>query len=81
MKRTFRLLIPLILILGLFGAACSNDDDDSGSNNNDQNETQSGLKVGDQAPAFSLPSSTGDMVSLADYANQPVLLYFHMAVG
>jgi len=35
-----------------------------------------------QAPAFTLPSSDGESVSLSDYAGkQPVLLYFHMAVG
>lgn len=35
----------------------------------------------DLAPAFTLPSSDGSQVSLADYAGQPVLLYFHMANG
>ena len=34
------------------------------------------------APPFALPSATGDNVSLSDYTGQqPVLLYFHMAVG
>ena len=41
-----------------------------------------GLAVGDPAPAFTLPEARGGSVSLADYeGTQPVLLYFHMAVG
>lgn len=44
--------------------------------------TTSGLKVGDQAPDFSLQSSTGSSVSLSDFkGKQPVLLFFHMALG
>jgi hypothetical protein len=43
---------------------------------------KAGLAVGDTAPAFTLPTSTGGSVSLADYkGQQPVLLYFHMALG
>jgi cytochrome oxidase Cu insertion factor (SCO1/SenC/PrrC family) len=34
------------------------------------------------APDFTLPSAnTGSSVNLADFRGQPVLLYFHMAVG
>jgi cytochrome oxidase Cu insertion factor (SCO1/SenC/PrrC family) len=40
-----------------------------------------GLKVGDRAPEFELVSSDGEQVALADYRGQPVLLYFHMAMG
>lgn len=40
------------------------------------------LKVGDPAPAFSLPSAAGDRVSLTDFQGKSnVLLYFHMAYG
>lgn len=40
------------------------------------------LKVGDHAPNFTLPNALGGSVTLSDYRfNQPVLLYFHMAVG
>jgi peroxiredoxin Q/BCP len=40
------------------------------------------LKVGDRAPDFRLPTADGAQVSLADYkGRQPVLLFFHMAVG
>jgi thioredoxin-dependent peroxiredoxin len=35
------------------------------------------LKTGDKAPAFSLPASTGDTVSLADLAGNKVVLYFY----
>jgi peroxiredoxin Q/BCP len=44
--------------------------------------TPSGLQVGDTAPDFELPATDGATVRMADYAGkQPVLLYFHMAVG
>ena len=32
------------------------------------------------APEFSLPNSLGGEVALSDFAGQPVLLFFHMAV-
>jgi cytochrome oxidase Cu insertion factor (SCO1/SenC/PrrC family) len=39
------------------------------------------IAVGEPAPEFTLPATRGGEVSLSDYAGQPVLLYFHMAVG
>lgn len=36
-----------------------------------------GLKVGDRAPAFSLPADGGGKVSLADLKGKPVVLYFY----
>ncbi len=40
------------------------------------------LDVGDRAPDFILQAADGDTVSLSDYSGeQPVLLYFHMALG
>lgn len=39
------------------------------------------LAVGDLAPAFELPSTSGERVALSDYQGRPVLLFFHMAVG
>lgn len=44
--------------------------------------SDSGLEVGDRAPDFSLLAADGGTVSLSDYrGEQPVLLYFHMALG
>ncbi len=41
-----------------------------------------GLSIGDSAPDFTLPTSQGSTASLASYQGvQPVLLYFHMAMG
>ena len=41
-----------------------------------------GLAVGDPAPSFTLPTASGNQVSLSDYRDsKPVLLYFHMADG
>ena len=34
------------------------------------------LKVGDNAPEFSLPSDTGGTVSLKDYQGKDVVLFF-----
>jgi peroxiredoxin Q/BCP len=39
------------------------------------------IEVGAEAPDFTLPDATGGEISLSDYEGQPVLLYFHMAVG
>jgi hypothetical protein len=40
------------------------------------------LSAGDEAPDFTLSAATGEVVSLSDYTgSQPVLLYFHMAMG
>lgn len=38
------------------------------------------IAVGQPAPDFSLPSATGETVSLSQYESS-VLLYFHMAGG
>lgn len=37
--------------------------------------------IGEVAPDFNLTDASGNRVGLADYRGQPVLLYFHMAVG
>jgi len=42
---------------------------------------QSRLQVGDAAPEFSLPDSTGKQVSLADYKGRSVVVYFYPAAG
>lgn len=60
--------IPSILVLlGLVLSACG--------------ISREALAIGDPAPSFTLPSASGEQVSLADYQGQPVLLYFHMALG
>ncbi len=39
-----------------------------------------GLQVGDKAPTFSLPSTTAESISLADYlGRKPVVLFFYIA--
>jgi len=43
---------------------------------------ETGLEAGDRAPDFSLQAADGVTVSLSEYrGEQPVLLYFHMALG
>jgi hypothetical protein len=67
-KYALILLVLSILLVSLLNA-CSQ-------------QASGGLKVGDVAPDFTLQDTSGNPVSLSDYkGKQPVLLYFHMAVG
>ena len=67
-KSLLRLLLTVFFITSILLTACSS--------------ASEGLDVGDQAPQFSLTSSTGSEVALNDYLGEkPVLLYFHMAKG
>ncbi|MFO7191789.1 MULTISPECIES: thioredoxin-dependent thiol peroxidase [Thermocrispum] len=43
--------------------------------------TDAKLAVGDKAPDFTLPDSTGKNVSLSDYAGQHVIVYFYPRAG
>ena len=63
----YAVIAGIVLLLALVLSACSSGD--------------SGLQVGDRAPDFKLESSDGENVALSDYRGQPVLLYFHMALG
>jgi len=37
--------------------------------------------VGSTAPEFTLENTSGGQTSLSDFSGEPVLLFFHMAVG
>jgi len=37
--------------------------------------------IGANAPQFTLSDADSSEVSLSNYSGQPILLYFHMAVG
>lgn len=67
------MLVVLLLPLAVVMTACDSQEASQ--------EAEAGLKVGDTAPDFSLPASDGRTVTLSDYAEKPVLLFFHMAVG
>jgi len=69
MKKRSLLWVSLLLILAISLSAC-------GGNSSDDE-----IAVGDPAPNFTLTDSDGNLVSLADYEGQPVLLFFHMAGG
>lgn len=64
--------VGILMVIALFGlvlAGCGQAADDY-------------LQEGEQAPPFELPTAQGGEVSLSDYqGQQPVLLYFHMALG
>lgn len=68
------LFLPILVLV----AACTTTDDTADTAGND---TTSDITVGASAPNFTLPDAAGGDVSLTDYRGQPVLLYFHMAVG
>lgn len=61
----YLLVLPILLFL----AACGS------------NQANQAIEVGATAPDFTLPDAAGGEVSLSDFSGQPVLLYFHMAVG
>ena len=67
MKKRIIIIIVVVIILTL--TACSS-----------QQGNESPL-LGTNAPDFILDNAAGGQVSLSDYHGQPVLLFFHMAVG
>ena len=68
-KHVFRLLsLVLSLPLLLILSACDN-------------TAQTGESGNADAPDFKLQDVAGGEVALSDFSGQPVLLYFHMAVG
>lgn len=81
----FFLIILVLSTISLALQACGDEDSDEDKAtqaDNSNNQASEDLAVGDMAPAFTLPSADGQDVSLSDYVGQqPVLLYFHMAVG
>ncbi|HEX3052572.1 MAG TPA: hypothetical protein VHP83_18065 [Aggregatilineaceae bacterium] len=70
----YRYVVLLIAMLLL--GACSSDKDENDNSRSGNTTPDAGVA----APDFTLASSDGEMVSLADY-EQPVLLFFHMAEG
>ena len=89
LTRIFRILqssagISLAAVLTLLLTACGSDNETDSVQptptplNYGKTST---VSVGDDAPNFDLPTATGETVSLANYAGQPVLLFFHMADG
>lgn len=66
--RRWPILTAAAVLAALALTACGGDD-------------ETGLAVGDDAPDFSLPAAGGGQISLEDFRDRPVLLYFHMADG
>ena len=62
-------MVGVLVFLSIFVGACASSEGEA-------------LEVGDQAPDFTALTASGEQVSLGDYrGEQPVLLFFHMAVG
>ncbi len=70
----FQNKIAVVVGFALLAIACTHQRVPSG-------QTQAPIKVGAQAPLFTLSSAGGGTVSLSDYAGKPVLLYFSMGPG
>lgn len=62
-----RLVAAFSILMGILLAGCAS--------------TPEGIVVGAAAPDFTLPAADGRQIALADYRGQPVLLFFHMAIG
>lgn len=75
------LLLALIALAGWALAACGDDSGDDRDTPPPATQAPAALSVGDPAPPFSLPTASGETVSLAGYQGTPVLLFFHMAGG
>lgn len=68
--------VPVVLALLVVGCTRSSSEAPTGSISGGP------VAIGDVAPAFSLPSASGEDVSLADFAGKKaVLLYFSMGPG
>ena len=68
-------LAAAMALLGLASAACGG----GGSAGSPSSPGGAGPRVGDPAPAFSLPSAQGGSVSLGEFrGRKAVLLYFSM---
>lgn len=59
-----------VLMMAVTGA-CAQQQQDAGQ----------GVRVGEPAPTFELPSASGERVSLSDFKGQDVLLYYSMGPG
>ncbi len=66
-------LAAAMALLGLASAACG-----GGGSAGSPPHSGAGPRVGDPAPAFSLPSAQGGTVSLGEFRRKAVLLYFSM---
>ncbi len=69
MSRSKIYFLVLAAFLMVFLAACTAE------------EAPASPLIGSVAPDFTLDDAIGTQASLSDYAGQPVLLFFHMAVG
>ena len=43
--------------------------------------SQGSLAIGEPAPDFRLTTGDNSVISLKDFTGEPILLYFHMAMG
>jgi cytochrome oxidase Cu insertion factor (SCO1/SenC/PrrC family) len=96
LQRALWLALVLVMALVLQACDDNGDEDSSEGEDTSQSQPntlnqpdilvnhagQSRLELGQEAPDFTLPAAQGGSITLSDYeGEQPVLLFFHMAVG
>jgi hypothetical protein len=69
-----RMWIGLLIGFSVIAAACTQGE-------RSMSTDEGPVTVGDAAPDFTLPSTTGGAVSMSDYIGKRVLLYFSMGPG
>jgi cytochrome oxidase Cu insertion factor (SCO1/SenC/PrrC family) len=74
--RTDVLTVAVLGFVAVLGTSCGNGGEERSAGRREP------LKVGAEAPPFTLPSPDDESVSLEDYrGRRPVLLYFSMGPG
>lgn len=69
--------LPVLVLSAAFVVACCSKDSDARPDKAAKSDKVVALAVGDRAPSFSAPASTGGTLSLGDFAGRIVVLYFY----
>lgn len=77
-RRTWLIILAAVLAIaaGTFVVVNATSDDEASPDGQDVDYDIGSPGIGEQAPDFTLAATTGDQISLADYRDSTVLLYF-----